>query len=291
MAHRRKKQHNGWLCLLLLLMAVLYGYLGNVMLQTTRFTFSSSRLPDGFDGCRIIVLSDLHGAEFGEGNQTLFEKVALEQPDFIFYLGDLEDRYRGAQDGYAAAVAEGLTDLPIELLNTHGDVDHVSGNVGFDRFYMAPEEEENYRSGGGGGELVPVGDGSVIDLGDRPLEVILVPGHTPGSIAVLDKKNRVMVGGDTIQDSTLYMFSPRGSMRVYCESLKKLLKRVPEFDEVYTSHGSFPVKSDLVAKLLEGAESIVAKTAEGRQVTVLGSEVMEYHFPYAGFYCPINDER
>jgi len=191
----------------------------------------------------------------------------------------------------AKEVAEGITDLPIELLNTHGDVDHVSGNVGFDHFYMAPEEEENYRSGGGKGEIVPVGDGTIIDLGGRPLEVILVPGHTPGSIAVLDINNRFMVGGDTLQDSTLYMFSPRGSMRVYCESLKKLLKRVPEFDEVYTSHGNTPLKSEIVGQLLEGATAIVNKTAEGKQVTVLGTEVMEYHFPYAGFYCPINDER
>jgi len=188
-------------------------------------------------------------------------------------------------------LAESLTDLPIELLNTHGDVDHVSGNSSFDRFYMAAEEEENYRAGGGKGEIVYVGDGEVIDLGDRPLEVILVPGHTPGSIAVLDRKNRFLVGGDTVQDSTLYMFSPRGSMRVYCGSLRKLLGRAGEFDEVYTSHGSFPVKTELVSKLLEGAEAIIAGRAEGKPVTVLGTGVLEYHFPYAGFYCPVADER
>jgi len=188
-------------------------------------------------------------------------------------------------------LAESLTDLPIELLNTHGDVDHVSGNSCFDRFLMAAEEEENYRAGGGQGEIVYVRDGEVIELGDRSLEVILVPGHTPGSIAVLDRKNRILVGGDTIQDSTLYMFNPRGSMRVYCESLRKLLGRAGEFDEVYTSHGSFPLKTSIVAELLEGAESIIAGRAEGKPVTILGTEVLQYQFPYAGFYCPAADER
>ena len=38
----------------------------NCSLQIERFTFSSPRLPTGFDGCVIVQLSDLHGAEFGE---------------------------------------------------------------------------------------------------------------------------------------------------------------------------------------------------------------------------------
>ena len=46
-------------------------------------------LPAGFDGGRIVVLSDLHGAEFGEGNRALFDAVAAESPELIFFLGDL----------------------------------------------------------------------------------------------------------------------------------------------------------------------------------------------------------
>ncbi len=56
----------------------------------------------------------------------------------------------------AKAMAEGLTDLPLILINTHGDPDHISGNGAFDVVYMSPNEEENYRACGGKGKINPV---------------------------------------------------------------------------------------------------------------------------------------
>ena len=81
----------------------------NISLQTQQFDPVFSDLPAGFDGCRIVVLSDLHGAEFGEENTDLFAAVAEQNPEYIFYLGDLEDRFRGAAAGYAESVAAGLS--------------------------------------------------------------------------------------------------------------------------------------------------------------------------------------
>ena len=96
---------------LLLLPAVLAAFLfwDNTALQITRAEPAFSRLPAGFDGCRIAILSDLHGAVFGQDNQALFQAVATEEPDYIFYLGDLEDRYRGPSPGYPEQIAGGLT--------------------------------------------------------------------------------------------------------------------------------------------------------------------------------------
>ncbi|MBW9152261.1 MBL fold metallo-hydrolase [Clostridium estertheticum] len=45
---------------------------------------------------------------------------------------------------------------------------------------------------------MPVKEGHVFDLGERELEVMYLPGHTNGSIALLDRKNRVLFSGDTI---------------------------------------------------------------------------------------------
>lgn len=42
----------------------------------------------------------------------------------------------------AKAIAEEITDLPLILINTHADPDHISGNGAFDRFYMSAKEEE-----------------------------------------------------------------------------------------------------------------------------------------------------
>ena len=43
----------------------------------------------------------------------------------------------------AKHTAQELTDLPLILINTHADPDHISGNGAFGEFYMSPNEEEN----------------------------------------------------------------------------------------------------------------------------------------------------
>ena len=92
----------------LILLIGLFLYWGNTSLQVTYTDLSLSTLPQGFDGCRIVVLSDFHGAEFGDDNAALFGAVEEAAPEWIFLLGDLEDRYRGPVPGYAESVAAGL---------------------------------------------------------------------------------------------------------------------------------------------------------------------------------------
>lgn len=107
----KKRRHLRTLCTLaiLALLAALFIRWDNTALQITRFEPVFSQLPKGFDGCRLVILSDLHGGEFGPGNKALFAAVAEAEPDYIFYLGDLEDRYRGPREGYAEAAARGLS--------------------------------------------------------------------------------------------------------------------------------------------------------------------------------------
>ena len=93
----------------LVLALVLFVRWDNTALQTTFFDPSFTDLPAGFDGCRIVVLSDLHGGSFGPDNADLFQAVSDQAPDYIFFLGDLEDKYRGPEPGYAEVVAAGLT--------------------------------------------------------------------------------------------------------------------------------------------------------------------------------------
>lgn len=51
----------------------------------------SRRLPTAFDGFRIVLLTDLHGTEFGPGSSRLLEAVELAMPDLIAISGDLAD--------------------------------------------------------------------------------------------------------------------------------------------------------------------------------------------------------
>lgn len=187
----------------------------------------------------------------------------------------------------AKDIAEGITKLPIMLLNTHADPDHISGNGSFDYFYMHPDEEDNYRAHGGLGTIVPVKDNDVIDLGSRPLKIIFIPGHTPGSIAILDINNRVLISGDTVQDGNIFMFREGRNLLTYVKSLKKLSMFTDDFDTIYPSHGSFPVSPELIESLIEGAEQIMSGTVKGKIIDIFDTSAMLYKFPYAGFICDI----
>ena len=183
----------------------------------------------------------------------------------------------------ARQIAERLTKLPLIVINTHADPDHTSGNGAFDAVYMSPAEEENYRFFKSTGQILPVHEGDVIDLGGRPLKIIDIPGHTPGSIAVLDVNGRVLVSGDTVSDSNIFMFGPRRDLALFTQSLRHLSEYEGQFDEIYPMHGLFPVKPELIGQLLEGAQQVLSGKAEGRLVKVFDREVTLYRFPYAGF--------
>lgn len=69
-------------------------------------TISVPSAPDGFAGYRIAVISDLHGKEFGEGNEKLLDYVRDLEPDCIAVVGDL--LHEEEQLAMVPAVARGL---------------------------------------------------------------------------------------------------------------------------------------------------------------------------------------
>ncbi|MCR4713201.1 MAG: MBL fold metallo-hydrolase, partial [Treponemataceae bacterium] len=185
----------------------------------------------------------------------------------------------------AKELVQSITSLPLVLINTHADPDHISGNSDFDTVYMSPAEEENYRERGGTGSFIPVKEGDVIDLGGRSLFVIDIPGHTPGSIALLDEKNRILVSGDSVSNSKIFMFGKFRDLSLYVKSLEHLKNWDGKYDDVYPMHGDFPQKPEQVAKLIQGAREILEGKASATPVDMFGNKVMLYKFPYAGFLC------
>ena len=187
----------------------------------------------------------------------------------------------------AKQTAQELTNLPLILINTHADPDHISGNGAFDEFYMSPNEEENLRAHNAQGKILPIHEGDVIDLGGRELLIIDIPGHTPGSVGIIDKNNRVLISGDSVQNSNIFMFGPGRNLTQYIESLKHLSKYEDQFNDIYPMHGTFPVKKDLIPKLIQGAQSILDGKAQeyAQPVNMFGNEVTLYKFDYAGFLC------
>ena len=190
----------------------------------------------------------------------------------------------GMQTKNAKEVAMELTSLPVKLLNTHADMDHTGSNEEFETFYMHPSEAANfYHKRQNGGDFTPVEDGDVIDLGDRPLEIIHIPGHTPGSIAILDKNKRVLISGDPIQDGAIFMFGEQREIHAYQKSLEKLEKYKDLFDEIYPSHGSFPVKPAMIEKLHGAVEDILAGKASFTEEDMWGNKIKKYDVGIATF--------
>jgi hypothetical protein len=66
-------------------------YFENNLITVTHINVESSKLPDGFDGYKIIHISDLHSKEFGWEQKHLVNIIKNEKPDSIAITGDLID--------------------------------------------------------------------------------------------------------------------------------------------------------------------------------------------------------
>ena len=88
-----KRKSKTILTLISFLLIILIGWTlwGNTALEVNEYEIVSDRIPQVFDGFRIVQVSDLHNAEFGEGNSKLLELLSRTDPDIIVLTGDLID--------------------------------------------------------------------------------------------------------------------------------------------------------------------------------------------------------
>ena len=82
-----------------------------------------------------------------------------------------------------------------------------------------------------------IAPGSDIDLGDRKLTLIGVPGHTPDSVAVLDRRANRLFTGDFIYPSEIYAFLPGANLGDYHASTQRVVHLLNDDSIVYGAHG------------------------------------------------------
>lgn len=80
--------------LIFIVVMILLLFISNSWIQTTKITVESDRIPSSFDGLKILQISDLHDATFGENQGKLVKKIKKSNPDLIFITGDLIDSNR-----------------------------------------------------------------------------------------------------------------------------------------------------------------------------------------------------
>jgi hydroxyacylglutathione hydrolase len=144
---------------------------------------------------------------------------------------------------------------PKILLNTHCHLDHVFGDQFVWETWDLPlhlhEKErpilagapaaglnwgmpfENYR----GGQVLLVPGQSVI-LGDDELEVLFLPGHSPGSVGFYCRQQGFLIGGDVLfRESIGRTDLEGGDHTILLQSIREQLLPLPDETIVYPGHG------------------------------------------------------
>lgn len=79
-----------------------------------------------------------------------------------------------------------------------------------------------------------VEEGDIVDLGDRVLRILHLPGHSPGGIGLLEESSGLLFSGDTIYDGTLLDALPGANVTDYVHTMRRL--RELRVDTVYAGH-------------------------------------------------------
>ncbi|MCP3675831.1 MAG: MBL fold metallo-hydrolase, partial [Gammaproteobacteria bacterium] len=105
-----------------------------------------------------------------------------------------------------------------------------------------------------------VKDGDIIDLGNRQLQILHIPGHTDDSIALLDEEAGFLWTGDSFYEGPIWLYFPETDLVAYQKSLARLAKLVPQLNALFPAHNT--PKSD---------PSMLIKTQEALEVVFRGN--------------------
>jgi glyoxylase-like metal-dependent hydrolase (beta-lactamase superfamily II) len=162
----------------------------------------------------------------------------------------------------------------------------VASNDEFDEVWLSPCELVHPHAPHDSRRVRPLWDGEVVDLGDRELEVIALPGHTPGSIALLDRASGTLFSGDPIQrDGRIFMFGPMRSMAAYIHSLRRLQTRAEEITSIWPCHATCPVDVGAIGELIAGAEAVERGEVTYTMGEMHGTPIREYDVGISVLLC------
>ena len=210
----------------------------------------------------------------------------------------LIDSGLGAVDGLRAYV-ETLTDKPIICVPTHCHPDHAGGAALFDQVYMSPLDHGNLHWALSPerrlGDLVDfsnndpevikyasehvvdttdfsyidLSDGMEFDLGGIVMSVLALPGHTPGSMAILNANEHYIFTGDAVSPSIM-LTSYDASCVIDChKALDRMLQQIECWSDptIWAAHSEQPVSVQLAIDLRNACADIIRKQVSGDERT------------------------
>ena len=205
----------------------------------------------------------------------------------------------GSGVGDLKGFVEGLTDLPVRVILTHGHVDHAMGAPQFEKVYLSPDDwalydeqspyevrnaylqsspsfqkltPEDYIPVRDHTFLRPIRDGQLFDLGGITIEAVLCPGHTMGSMMFLMRELDTLIAGDACTFFTMLQGDGCSGVYTYEKSLKAALLRVGgRYNRVLMSHSRLEAPVDLIEEVLEVCEEVRLGKDDHIPFTFLGT--------------------
>jgi hydroxyacylglutathione hydrolase len=190
-----------------------------------------------------------------------FEFSPIQENTYILYnefndciIIDPGCYYDAEKDQLVAFLAENKL-KPTMLINTHCHLDHVFGNKFIaEKYSLTLQMHENeipvlaFASTSGlmynlpfdnyEGDFIYLNDGDTIKLGEDELQILLTPGHSPGSLSFYSLKNNFVISGDVLfKNSVGRSDLPGGNHEQLIKSIKEKLLILPAETIVYSGHG------------------------------------------------------
>ena len=150
----------------------------------------------------------------------------------------------------------------VALANTHGHMDHLSGLKYFKEkynvpFYLAEEDEFFIDSAVSHATLFGfqieqpphpdryLKEGEILELGKERIELLKVPGHSPGSIVFHIPDQAILITGDVLFSGSIGRTDlPGGNFTELIEGIKSKLLVLDDKTVIYPGHGP----SSLISK-------------------------------------------
>jgi len=141
------------------------------------------------------------------------------------------------------------------LINTHCHIDHVLGNAFVkDRYKVDLQIHKNdepvlravksYASNYGFAQYQEsevdafIDENSTVAFGNTTLEVLFVPGHAPGHIALVHHETKSVINGDVLFFNSIGRTDlPGGDHDTLISSIQNVLFKLPDDYTVYCGHG------------------------------------------------------
>ncbi len=222
----------------------------------------------------------------------MFERIKVKQLNDHLYLLDDDGDATGylvvgqkkalvidTMNGYENVydVVRTLTNLSLMVVNTHGHCDHIFGNVYFDEAYMNLDDsgvakehmafqyfdelckERNLAMP----PFIPIKDGDVIDLGGLTIDIISLPGHTPGGICLLLKEDRILFTGDSINRGLWMQLNESKMLKDFLNNLNNIMYVTKEADYILHGHAQGFDNISLITELRDGVADLIETNGEG----------------------------